>query len=117
MSGKPNPRRGELYWANLDPSFGSEAAQVRPVLIVSSDANNKAMPTVSIAPLTSSVHRIYPFEVFLEPAESGLPKPSKIQTQQIRSIDAGRLKESIGAINPDTMNLVGYALKLHLALE
>jgi mRNA interferase MazF len=111
-----NPKRGALYWVRFDPAIGSEAAQTRPALVVSSDANNKAMPTLSVVPLTSSVKRLYPFEVFLEASESNLPKDSKIQTQQIRTVSHERLDDLIGEVSEQTMILVGEALKLHLQL-
>jgi mRNA interferase MazF len=75
------------------------------------------MPTVTICPLTSSVKRLYPFEVFVEASEAGLNKDSKIQTQQIRTIDLERVLERIGTLNDDTLELVNEALKLHLALS
>jgi mRNA interferase MazF len=111
-----NPKRGALYWVRFDPAIGSEAAQTRPALVVSSDANNKAMPTLSVVPLTSSVKRLYPFEVFLEASESKLPKDAKIQTQQIRTVSHERLEDLIGEVSVQTMILVGEALKLHLQL-
>jgi mRNA interferase MazF len=67
-------------------------------------------------PLTSSVKRLYPFEVFLEASESKLPKDSKIQTQQIRTVSHERLDDLIGEVSEQTMILVGEALKLHLQL-
>lgn len=111
-------KRGEIYYANLNPAVGSEIAKRRPVLIVSNDVNNRAASTVTILPVTSNVSRIYPFEVFLSPSDSGLPKPSKIQAQQIRTISKQRINgDVIGLLNSELMQLVDAALKLHLALE
>ena len=72
---------GEIYYANLSPAVGSEMDKRRPILIVSNDANNRAANTVTILPITSNVTRIYPFEVLLNPEDSGLSKPSKMQAQ------------------------------------
>jgi mRNA interferase MazF len=72
-------KRGEIYYANLDPSLGSEMAKRRPVLIVSNNINNQVGATVTILPITSNVTKVYPFEILLQPLESGLPKPSKVQ--------------------------------------
>jgi mRNA interferase MazF len=74
------------------------------------------MPTLSVVPLTSSVKRLYLFEVFLEASESKLPKDSKIQTQQIRTVSHERLDDLLGEVSEQTMILVGEALKLHLQL-
>ncbi len=71
-------KRGEIYYANLSPAVGSEMDKRRPVLIVSNDINNRAATTVTILPITSNISRVYPFEVLLNPDDSGLPKPSKV---------------------------------------
>ncbi|MBE9168217.1 type II toxin-antitoxin system PemK/MazF family toxin [Pleurocapsales cyanobacterium LEGE 06147] len=85
-------KRGDVYYANLDPAVGSETAKLRPVLIVSNNVNNSAANTVTIVPLTSNVKRVYPFEVLLQPSDSSLPKASKVQAQQIRTISKLRIK-------------------------
>ncbi|TAD80301.1 MAG: type II toxin-antitoxin system PemK/MazF family toxin [Oscillatoriales cyanobacterium] len=79
-------KRGEIYYANLSATVGSEIDKSRPVLVVSNDANNRAANTVTILPITSNITRVYPFEVLLNPEDSGLSKSSKVQVQQIRTI-------------------------------
>ncbi|MDB9539666.1 type II toxin-antitoxin system PemK/MazF family toxin [Anabaenopsis arnoldii] len=73
---------GEIYFANLSPAVVSEMDKRRPVMIVSNDYNNNASTTVTILPITSNTSRVYPFEVLLNPEDSGLSKPSKVQAQQ-----------------------------------
>jgi mRNA interferase MazF len=85
-------RRGEIYYADLTPTVGSEINKRRPVLIVSNDANNRVASTLTVLPITSNVSRVYPFELLLAPKESGLPKPSKAQAQQIRTISKERVR-------------------------
>ena len=72
-------RRGDIVYADLSPTVGSEINKRRPLLIVSNDANNRAASTVTVLPITSGIARVYPFEVALSPADSGLPKESKVQ--------------------------------------
>lgn len=111
-------KRGEIYYANLSPTVGSEIAKRRPVLIVSNDINNHAASTVTVLPITSNLNRVYPFEVLLQLSDSGLPKPSKVQAQQVRTISKQRITgEMIGKLREELMQLVDAALKLHLALE
>lgn len=111
-------KRGDIFYANLSPTIGSEMAKRRPVLIVSNNINNKAATTVTILPLTSYVTKVYPFEVFISKSESGLSKDSKIQAQQIRTISKKRLQgNKLGTITSETMNLVNLAIKLHLGLD
>jgi mRNA interferase MazF len=111
-------KRGEIYFANLSPAVGSEMDKRRPVLIVSNDANNSASSTVTILPITSNVSRVYPFEVLLNPEDSGLSKLSKVQAQQVRTISKQRiLGDVVGCLSQDLMQLVDAVLKLHLGLE
>ncbi|MGH7999908.1 MAG: type II toxin-antitoxin system PemK/MazF family toxin [Brasilonema sp.] len=110
-------KRGDIYYANLSPAVGSEMDKRRPVLIVSNDANNRAATTMTILPITSNVTRVYPFEVLLNPEDSGLTKPSKVQAQQVRTISKQRIiAEVVGSLNEEMMVLIDAALKLHLGL-
>jgi mRNA interferase MazF len=111
-------KRGEIYYADLNPAVGSEAAKRRPVLIVSRNANNRAANTLTVIPITSKIERIRPFEVILFAADSGLPKDSKAQAQQIRTIAKERLSgDSVGEVNAELMLVVVAAMKLHLSIE
>jgi len=108
-------KRGEIYYANLDPTMGSEIKKKRPVLIISNDANNKMANTITILPITSNITKIYPFEVELPSHLSGLKKDSKIQCQQIRTISKLRISPPIqGKVNTATLEQIQTALELHL---
>ncbi|HJU11967.1 MAG TPA: type II toxin-antitoxin system PemK/MazF family toxin [Candidatus Binataceae bacterium] len=110
-------RRGEIYYANLSPTIGSEINKRRPVLIVSNDANNRVASTVTVLPITSNVSRVYPFEVLLAPKESGLSKPSKAQAQQIRTISKEKIwGRAVGTLNVAVMRKAEDAVRLHLDL-
>lgn len=110
-------RRGEIYYADLSPTVGSEINKRRPVLIVSNDANNRAASTLTVLPITSNVTRVYPFEVLLPLKDSGLPKPSKAQAQQIRTISKERLRGlALGRLNLALMRKTENAIRLHLDL-
>jgi mRNA interferase MazF len=110
-------KRGEIYYAKLDPTLGSEIAKRRPVLIVSNDRNNRASDTVTIIPITSNIEHVYPFEVFLAAGDSGLPKPSKAQAQQIRTISKQRLgSQPCGKIGTGLMAQIERAICLHLGM-
>ncbi|CAN5523189.1 hypothetical protein BH18ACI1_BH18ACI1_08100 [soil metagenome] len=72
-------KKGEIYWANLNPTVGSEISKTRPVLIVSNNINNQYAATVTILPMTSTTEKIYPFEVFLLKGEANLTNDSKVK--------------------------------------
>src|SRR5690349_19293376 len=111
-------RRGEIYYADLNPTLGAEINKKRPVLIISNNANNRAASTLTILPLTSNTNKVYPFEVKLDMKDSGLKKNSKIQCQQIRTIAKERiLPPAAGYVNNKILQKVEISLKLHLDLE
>lgn len=108
-------KRGEIYYATLDPTIGSEIRKKRPVLIVSNNANNQKSTTITILPITSNITTIYSFEVFLPAKISGLTKDSKIQCQQIRTISKLRIvSKAIGKVDTQLMKQIRLALELHL---
>mgnify|MGYP000364806471 CR=1 FL=1 len=106
--------RGDVFFVDLDPAIGSEAAQRRPCLIVSNDANNRAASTVTVLPITSNTSRLYPFDVLLD---AELRRPSKVQANQIRTISKERLVgPPVTRLSDAVMGLVDDALRLHLGL-
>ena len=109
-------KRGEIYFANLEPTIGDEIKKARPVLIVSNNANNKVANTITVIPITSNTHKIYPFEVFLDMKDSRLAKNSKAQCHQIRTISKQRIvnKKIQGVVNDAILVKIASALKLHL---
>lgn len=107
-------RRGDVYFANLDPVVGSEADKRRPCVIVSNDANNRVAPTVTVVPITGNVARVYPFEVLIE---TELERPCKAQANQVRTVSTRRLRdEPVATLTDDTMYQIDAALRLHLKL-
>jgi mRNA interferase MazF len=109
--------KGEIYWANLSPTVGSEISKTRPVLIVSNDINNQFAATVSILPVTSTTAKIYPFEVFLSKGEGNLVNDSKAKANQIRTIDKQRIGNRIGEISKATLEEIEKAILTHLGIQ
>ena len=92
-----------IFWADLDPSKGSEQAGHRPVLVVSAEEVNQELPIVSVVSLTSVKmgRKVYPTETFLEASVTGLPKDSIAMSHQIRAISKERLGERCGSIEDE----------------
>jgi len=114
-------KRGEVWWADLEPHVGSEASKVRPVVLVSRSSVNETASkvghgVVSAVPLTSSVAKVYSVHVLVDEVGSGLSRPSKAQAEQVRSIDVGRLRRRSGQLSLQTMRAIDDALRLHLDL-
>ena len=110
-------RRGEIYFAALDQTVGAELQKTRPVVVVSNNAANRASSVVTVVPLTSNVARVFPFEVLLPAAQTGLAKDSKAMAQQVRTLDKARLNaRAAGQLQPADAQALDAALRLHLAL-
>jgi mRNA interferase MazF len=109
------PRRGEIWWAELDPVVGREQAGRRPVVIVSSDdflesgANRAA-----IVPVTTK-YRDLPSWVPIN-ASLALRKPSWALPDQIRTVDFQRLVKYAGSVDMQTSNLIDDVLRILLDL-
>jgi len=92
------PKRGEIYLVNFDPTIGHEVKKKRPAMILSNNIHNQYSPLVTVAPLSSNVNKVYPFEVYIPKGMAGLNNNSKIMVIQLRSIDKKRLLNKIGTI-------------------
>lgn len=106
---------------DLEPVRGAEANKRRPAVIVSNDAANSTAArlgrgVLTVVPVTSSVKRVYPFQVLLPAGTAGLTQDSKAQAEQVRSIDAERIGEQLGQLPDALMVSLDNALRLHLAL-
>jgi mRNA interferase MazF len=116
---------GDVVLVDLNPVVGSEASKVRPAVVVSNDAANNAAAThgrgvITVLPITSNTTRVYPFQLLIEAgedlAEAGLAKQSKVQAEQIRSVDVSRIVRHLGRINRPLVQPLERALALHLKL-
>jgi mRNA interferase MazF len=114
--------RGEIWQVDLDPTRGSEANKQRPAVVVSNDRANATATrlgrgVVTVVPVTSSTAKIYPFQVLLSTATTGLSVDSKAQAEQIRSVAAERLLHRIGRVSRAELAQLDEALRLHLELS
>lgn len=112
------PRRGDIYLVNFDPTIGHESRKTRPALVIQNDISNRYSPITIVAAITSKFDvPPYPAEVVLSVAnESGLPHPSAVLLNQIRSVDRRRLFRRLGKLKPETMRRVDQALQVSLGL-
>ena len=106
---------------DLDPVRGSEASKRRPAVIVSNDGANTTAArlqrgVITVVPVTSNVARIYPFQVMLPAARCGLPRDSKAQAEQVRSIAVERVGRRVGQLPASLVSDLEDALRLHLGL-
>lgn len=112
------PKRGEIYYVNLDPTKGSEQAGRRPVLILQNDIGNQSSPTTIAAPLTTkSFSKIYPINVAIPKGVAGLKENSTVILSQVRVIDKKRLESKVGNLSSEYMKKVNKAIHISLELD
>jgi len=91
------PKRYEIYYANLNPTVGSEIKKIRPVVIISQDAMNRNLDTVVVCPLTRKLH--YKWRSRIQIKGSG--QNAEIAVDQIRTISKNRLKQKIDKLSTE----------------
>jgi mRNA interferase MazF len=110
-------KRGDVYFADLEPHAGSEQGEVRPVLIFQIDDLNKAINTVVVIPLTSRLRRANLSSAVLIPAsETDLGEAGVALCHQIRAISTARLQIFNGNVSDAVMREVTAKVKYTLGM-
>lgn len=108
-------KRGDIYYADLSPTVGSEQGGVRPVLVIQNDIGNKYSPTVIVCAITSKLSKAkIPTHIELESSKYNLPKDSVCLLEQIRTLDKQRLGQKVDTLNEQKMNEVERAMLISL---
>ena len=100
------PRRGDVFLIDLDPTRGGEIRKTRPCLVVSPDELNAHLRTVIVAPLTTGSHT-YPYRIACR--FSG--KSAHVVADQVRTVDRERLVRRLGALPTPTLERVLMVLR------
>ena len=93
---KRTVRRGDIYYAKLDPHIGSEQGGTRPVRV----RKKTKLPT----------------HYYLEDVD-GLPENSIILFEQVRTIDKSRLKEKVTQLDKQSMEKIVLPLFISMGAE
>ncbi|HLB47508.1 MAG TPA: type II toxin-antitoxin system PemK/MazF family toxin [Anaerolineales bacterium] len=103
--------RGDIFWANLDPTIGIEIKKTRPVVVVSNNVINQRSQLVIVLPLTTNIAHLSPSHVLIPRGEGGLSQDSKVLTEQIRAMDKERLTGKVGALSELFLRLIEQAIR------
>jgi mRNA interferase MazF len=94
--------RGDVRWADLNPTRGHEQAGSRPVLILSHDVFNARSGTVIAVAISSQPQRAG-FPLTLELKTGDLPQQSWVKISQIRPLSAERIGKLIGRVSQEEL--------------
>jgi mRNA interferase MazF len=95
--------RGDILWADLNPTIGHEQTGLRPVVVISQDVFNERSGTVIAMALTSQPQQAG-FPLTLELQGVDLPKQSWVKISQIRTLSVERLGQKIAHLPPETLD-------------
>lgn len=103
-------KQGEIWFANLNPTKGSEQKGFRPVLIISGNVLNTYTKIVIACPLTTKIKN-YKGNIILKANKiNGLADTSEVLTFHIRSLSKGRLVKKLGIISKQDLSVVKKGL-------
>ncbi len=97
--------RGDIYWADLDPTLGHEQSGRRPVLILSQEVFNDRSGTVIAVALTSQPQKAG-FPLTLALSDQRLPKKSWVKISQVTTLSTKRLGTKVGKASHEEIELV-----------
>ena len=89
----------DIYWVELNPTFGVEVNKIRPCIIISPDIINRALLSVVIVPITSSFRNL-PSRVSIEVSL----KRGQLMMDQLRGVDKRRIKGFISRAKTNEIN-------------
>lgn len=114
-------KRGEVYWADLDPRSGSEQAGRRPVIVVSHDGFNEARGwrSIIVIPMSTSMSQGKRGLTVLEIPDgaAGLQKTSFAVCHQVTTLDRAKLVKRIGVLPSELLRDVEEGLRAALDLD
>ena len=97
--------RGDIVWADLDPTIGTEQAGVRPVIVLSHDVFNDRSGTIIAIAVTSHEPRAG-FPLNLEISSIRLPKRSWAKIGQIRTLSVSRVGKKLGRVSEEELDRI-----------
>jgi len=107
----------EIWLANLDPRFGTEAGKTRPVVVIQTDLLNGIHPSTVVCPITTNVLRgATILRIHLKKGESGVVADCDIMLDQIRAIDNKRLLKRVGKLTSKKTDMLADNLRILLDL-
>lgn len=111
-----NVKKGEIYYAELDPTKGAEMGGRRPVLIISNNKGNEHGQVVLVTPISSTLRRIdLPSHVYL--GKEIMPRESLVMVEHMKSLDKTRLSDFVTTLDTEHLLKVERAIATYLEIS
>lgn len=110
-------KKGQIWYADLNPVVGSEQGGYRPVLIIQNDIGNQYSPTTIVAIITSRNTKAKLPTHHWTSCDCGLKYESMVELEQIRTIDKKRLKTFVGELTYGEITAVDRKVKISLGIQ
>lgn len=113
-------RRGDIFYADLNPGIGSEQRGIRPVVIIQNNKGNKYSTTCIVACISSKAYvknyhaTHYEIQNY---KDLGLKQPSIVLLEQIRTIDISRLISYKGSLSKLQQRSLNQRLLVSLGMS
>lgn len=111
-----NVKKGDVFFADLNPVVGSEQGGIRPVVAIQNNIGNKYSPTIVAAITSQTTKKMLPTHVIIKAESGGLSVNSVVMTEQIRTIDKRRLIKKIGHLDSEIMSEIDRAALCSLGI-
>lgn len=115
LCSKLTVKRGDIFYADLSGTIGSEQGGIRPVLVVQNDVGNFHSPTIIIAPISTAGKHYLPVHIRIG-RNGGLSRDSTVFLEQIRTIDRQRIRHYVGTLDDEMMRKIDNAIKISLGV-
>lgn len=109
--------RGSVVRVRFDPAEGREIRKTRPAVVISNDVACRFDAVVQVVPVTRLPDReLRPYESVVKSGSSGLTKPSRLVSNQVRTVSKTRIVEVLGRIAREEESALNQALRIQLSL-
>lgn len=112
------PLRGDVWFAEFGTHPGTSVQEgCRPAFVISNDTGNTHAETITVAPMTSKLKKMYlPTHVQMTSSDCPKLEPSMVLAEQITTIGKSALRNYVGRASENKVHEVEKAVEIHLGL-
>jgi mRNA interferase MazF len=108
----PDPRRGEVWIANMDPTVGAEIRKRRPVAVISTNAA-RGLALRTVVPFTTSDLVPAPWHVAVAASpRNGLDRDTHADAAQVRTLACERFARRLGRLSSEATDDIAMGVAM-----